>query len=136
MAMSDLTDWLPLRFRDLDAFGHVYHAEYLTLLDEARTRWFENLGPGCSTDYVMVRMEIDWVSSLGPQDTAVRVDFGVQAVGTKSVTLLESMRARDGRLVARSRSVVVRWDVVSATSRALVEADRIGLDTRRVKGWS
>ena len=26
--------WLPLRFRDLDAFGHVYHAEYLTLLDE------------------------------------------------------------------------------------------------------
>ena len=34
---------LPLRFRDVDAFGHVYHAEYLTLLDEARTRWFREV---------------------------------------------------------------------------------------------
>jgi acyl-CoA thioester hydrolase len=117
--------WLPLRFRDLDAFGHVYHAEYLTLLDEARTRWFgDTLRVDHPGSYVVVRVEIDYVSALAQEDRGVRVDFSVAAVGTTSLTLTETMRATDERVVARVRSVVVLRDPVTGTSRPLSAAER------------
>ena len=126
--MNDVpADWLPLRFRDLDAYGHVYHAEFLTLLDEARSRWVDSLGIGAQVDFVLARIEIDWVSPLGPEDTAVRAEFAVEAVGTKSLTLAETMFAADGRVVARSRSVTVRWDRSSRTSVCLGAAERRAL---------
>lgn len=117
--------WLPLRFRDLDAFGHVYHAEYLTLLDEARTRWFgatlllENPG-----DYVLARVEVDYLSPLERGDDAVRVEFALERVGMTSLTLAETMHARDGRTVARSRSVAVLRDAGTGRSRPLSGAER------------
>ncbi len=123
--------WVPLRFRDLDAFGHVYHAEYLTLFDEARTRWFADVGVDRPGDYVVARAEVDWVDSLGPDDAAVRVDVVVEALGRTSVTLAETMHARDGRVVARCRSVTVRWDPSAARSRALTAEER-----RSLSGWS
>jgi acyl-CoA thioester hydrolase len=117
--------WLVLRFRDLDAFGHVYHAEYLTLLDEARTRW---LGAALHLDdpgsYVLGRVEIDYVSSLTLADEAVRVDFEVLRVGTTSLTLRETMHARDGRVVSRGQAVAVLRDRATGRSRPLSDAER------------
>ena len=121
----DSPAWHPLRFRDVDAFGHVYHAEYLTLLDEARTRWFgEVLGLANPSDYVLARVEIDYVSSLVLADKAVSASFGVERVGTTSLTLTETMRARDGRVVSRSRAVTVLRDVSTGTSRPLADDER------------
>ncbi len=120
-------DWLPLRFRDLDAYGHVYHAEYLTLLDEARSRWFAEVGFEGAGDYVLAHLEIDWLSPLGPEDRAVRVDFAVERVGTTSITLRETMQAPDGRGVSRSRSVSVRWDPVGASARPLSASETAAL---------
>ncbi|CUR55365.1 putative thioesterase [metagenome] len=120
-------DWLPLRFRDLDAYGHVYHAEFLTLLDEARSRWVASRGLPGPADFVLARLEIDWVSPLTPEDTAVRAEFVVEAVGTKSLTLDETMVAADGRVVARSRSVTVRWDRPTGSPLALSDEERRAL---------
>jgi acyl-CoA thioester hydrolase len=123
--------WLVLRFRDLDAFGHVYHAEYLTLLDEARTHW---LGDAVRLDdpgsYVLARVEIDYVSSLTLADEAVRVDFEVIGVGTTSLTLSETMHARDGRVVARGRAVAVLRDRATGGSRALTDDERAAARAR------
>ena len=117
--------WLPLRFRDLDAFGHVYHAEYLTLLDEARTRWFRDAvafdDPG---GYVVARIEIDYASSLVLDDGEAGFVFEVERIGTSSLTLRETVRAPDGRVVARVRSVTVRRDLVAGTSRPLSDEER------------
>ena len=116
---------LPLRFRDVDAFGHVYHAEYLTLLDEARTRWFREAvaldEPGA---YVVARIEIDYVSSLVLDDAEVVATFVVERVGTSSVTLTETLSAPDGRVAARVRSVTVRHDPTAGRSRPLTEAEK------------
>ena len=116
---------LPLRFRDVDAFGHVYHAEYLTLLDEARTRWFREAvaldQPGA---YVVARIEIDYVSSLVLDDTEVVATFAVERVGTSSVTLAETLSAPDGRVAARVRSVTVRHDLTAGRSRPLTDAEK------------
>jgi acyl-CoA thioester hydrolase len=116
---------LPLRFRDVDAFGHVYHAEYLTLLDEARTRWFREAvaldEPGA---YVVARIEIDYVSSLVLDDAEVVATFAVERVGSSSVTLAETLSAPDGRVAARVRSVTVRHDPTAGRSRPLTDAEK------------
>ena len=116
---------LPLRFRDIDAFGHVYHAEYLTLLDEARTRWFgetvELDEPGA---YVVARIEIDYVSSLVLEAAEVLLSFAVERVGSSSLTLAETMQAPDGRVVARARTVTVRRDLAAGRTRPLSEEER------------
>lgn len=125
MASDKHTVWLPLRFRDVDSFGHVYHAEFLTLLDEARSRWFRDVmrleNP---YDYVLARVEIDYVSSIVLADEMVSAGFVVERVGNSSLTLGETMRARDGRVVSRGRAVTVLRDVDAGTSRPLTDAER------------
>lgn len=117
--------WLPLRFRDVDAFGHVYHAEFLTLLDEARTRWFRDvLGLENPSDYVLARVEIDYVSSILLDDEAVAADFVLERLGRSSLTLGETMRVPSGRVVSRGRAVTVMRDPESGTTRPLSEAER------------
>ena len=123
---SDIPEaWIPLRFRDVDAFGHVYHAEYLTLLDEARTRWFGEVlrlrDPG---HYVVARVEIDYLSSLVLADGEVGATFRLERVGTSSLTLAESLQVRDGRLVSRGRAVTVLRDAGSGASRTLTDEER------------
>lgn len=125
METSDDAVWLPIRFRDVDAFGHVYHAEFLTLLDEARTRWFRDaMGIDNPTDYVLARVEIDYVSSIVLADEAVRATFEVERIGRTSLTLVETMHARDDRVVSRSRVVTVLRDVATGTSRRLTDTER------------
>jgi acyl-CoA thioester hydrolase len=125
MSPSPEPHWLPLRFRDLDSFGHVYHAEYLTLLDEARTRFFRDvLDLHDPSGYVLAHAEIDWESPLTRDDPAVRGEFTVERVGTSSLTLGEVLYAADGRVVSRGRSVVVMRDTTSSTSRPLTDAER------------
>jgi len=120
---------IALRFRDVDSFGHVYHAEYLTLLDEARTRWFREAvafdEPGA---YVVARVEIDYLSSLVLDDAEAVATFAVERVGTSSVTLAETLSAPDGRVAARVRSVTVRRDLAAGRSRPLTDAERDRLE--------
>jgi acyl-CoA thioester hydrolase len=116
---------VPLRFRDVDSFGHVYHAEYLTLLDELRTRWFRaELGLTDPTQYVVARVELDYVSSLVLDDLSVGASIDLERVGNTSLTLQETMRADDGRDVARCRTVVVLRDASTGASRPLTAAER------------
>ena len=123
--MSGPTGWLALRFRDFDAFGHVYHAEYLTLLDEARTGWFAaQLGMDDPSGYVVAHLEIDYLSSLTRDEDAVRGEFTLERVGTSSLTLGETLLARDGRVVTRGRSVLVLRDVAAGVSRPLTPDER------------
>ena len=114
-----------LRFRDVDSFGHVYHAEYLTLLDELRARWFRTeLGLADPTQYVVARVEIDYVSSLVLDDVSAGADITLERIGNTSLTLQETVRAADGRDVARCRTVVVLRDAGTGSSRPLTEAER------------
>jgi acyl-CoA thioesterase FadM len=69
-------------------------------------------------------VEIDYVSSIVLGDEAVSATFEVERVGTTSLTLDETMRTRDGRVVSRSRVVTVLRNVTAGTSRPLTEAER------------
>lgn len=124
---ADEASWLELRFRDVDAFGHVYHAEYLTLLDSLRARWLGEVGVERSEQYVVARVEVDYVSPLVLDDGSVRATFEVEKVGATSITLRETLLARDGREVARTRVVVVLRDADTGGSRRVTDDERAAL---------
>jgi acyl-CoA thioester hydrolase len=62
---------LPLRWRDMDAYGHVNNAVYLNFLEEARDAWVEEvLGPVAEDvwHFVLARVAIDFRSELKQAD--------------------------------------------------------------------
>ena len=81
-------------------------------------------GSTSPSGYVVAHLEIDYLSSLTLADEAVRVDVHLERVGTSSLTVAETTSARDGPVVARSRTVAVLRDVAAGRSRPLTDRER------------
>lgn len=124
-AAPPATHRLPLRWRDLDHQGHVYHAEFLTLADEGRTRWLSDvLGVEEPQSYVIAHISIDYVSEL--THPAGYVDFGlrIERIGGESVRTAETLSTADGTVVARLVCVFLLWDAGTRETRGLSEPER------------
>src|SRR6476660_4727741 len=95
-----------IRWRDVDNYGHVNNAVYLTYLEEARDRWVrETLGP--DVDFVIVRIAIDYRRELSQDDGAVTVSCRGVGYGTSSIRTVEQIVAEAGWVAAESESVIV-----------------------------
>ena len=117
---------ITVRFRDVDAMGHVNNAVFLTFLESARIAWWLHLTH--STDLhalsmILARTEIDYRS---PAAYAEELVVGVRCAGVRrsSVTVESVIVARDGRVVAESRQVLVHYDYASQKARPLTEERR------------
>ena len=100
-----------VRFRDLDALGHVNNAVFLTYIESARIAYLLNLGVATSLKdlaIIVARIEIDFRSPVGLGE---EVEIGVRAsrFGTKSFDLEHELHA-GGRLVAEAKTVCVVYD--------------------------
>ena len=99
-------------FRDVDSFGHVNNAVYLTYFEWARAQmWFdltEAKGAPEDIGFIMARAEVDYVAQLGmePIDICVRVS---QMRNTSLDTVYE-IRRGDGQVAATGKVVVVLFD--------------------------
>ena len=112
-----------IRWRDVDAYGHVNNAVYLTYLEEARDAWAkEVLGP--SFDFVIVRIAIDYRSELSLDDDEVTVRSWGAGVGRSSIRTREQIAKSDESLVSESESVIVSHDRVARTARPLSDEQR------------
>ncbi|HUP33785.1 MAG TPA: thioesterase family protein [Gaiellaceae bacterium] len=121
---------IDIRWRDLDAYGHVNQAVYLTYAEEVLDAWFRQrlgLAPGAVWDYVAARTTIEYRSELRQADLQAVGSVESVALGTKSVTAKTALRAPDGRLAAEIELVVVAIDGKGGASRALTEAERAAL---------
>ena len=119
-----------LRWRDLDAFGHLYHGEYLVLLDEARMAMFEVVLQG-ARDFVVARLELDYRAQVVVDDGPLVADLLVERVGRTSVTVRETLSTRAGRVAVDSRCVVVLWDLAAGASRKVTDGERRALTGAR-----
>jgi acyl-CoA thioester hydrolase len=115
---------IPIRWRDVDAYGHVNNAVFLTYLEEARDRLVEALFGERAWDFVIVRVAIDYRSELRQNDREVVVRCGVTGFGSSSVRTQERVLAMDGRLAAEAASVIVARDSEAGSSRPLTEEER------------
>ena len=101
-----------LRFADVDAMNHVNNAVYVTLLELARLRlWQERLGFSGSAreiPIIVARVSVDYRSPIGLEDT-VRIGVGVKAIGRTSFALAYGVEA-SGRLAAEAETVQVHYD--------------------------
>ena len=115
---------IPIRWRDVDAYGHVNNAVFLNYLEEARDRLVESLFGAEAWDFVIARVAIDFRSELRQEDREVIVRCAVTSFGTSSVRTQELVHAIDGRLSAEAESVIVARDPRAGRSRPLTEAER------------
>ena len=116
---------LQLRWRDMDAYGHVNNAVYLNFLEEARDSWVQNV-LGSTTDvwdFVLARVAIDFRSELRQEDGEVVVRCGLARIGRSSLGTREEIRKPDGTLSAEAESVIVPRDPATGASRPLTEKE-------------
>ena len=125
---------IEIRWRDVDAYGHVNNAVYLNYLEEARDAWVQAvLGAvsGSTWDFVLARVEIDFRAELTQDDGAVIVRCALDRIGRSSVGTREEVRKQDGTISAEARSVVVPRDPGTGRSRPLTDAERRALEAER-----
>ena len=111
-----------VRFRDLDAIGHVNNAVFLTYLESARIAYWLHVTQrsGLSAlDMILARAEIDY-RSPAQWGEALRVGVRCARLGRSSF-VLEFRVECAGRLVAEARKVCVSYDHESGSSRPLPE---------------
>ena len=121
---------IEIRWRDVDAFGHVNNAVYLTYLEEARDEWVERALNGISDvwDFVLVRVAVDFRRELRQEDDAVVVSVRLDRLGNSSLRVREEIRTAGGELAAESESVIVARDRQTGRSRPLTAAERAALE--------
>lgn len=111
---------VPVRFRDLDAVGHVNNAVYATYLEQARIEFVETELREERTDveFVVASLGIDFHREVPGDADAVTVAVGVREVGDSSFRLGYEIR-HDGAVAATGESTQVRVDRESGETRSL-----------------
>jgi len=99
-------------FRDVDAFGHVNNAVYLTYFEWARAQmWFDLTGISevpKNIGFIVARAEIDFVAQIGMEPIDIRVR--VSEMRNTSFDTVYEIRLRNGQLAATGRVVVVLFN--------------------------
>jgi acyl-CoA thioester hydrolase len=117
---------IEIRWRDMDAYGHVNNAVYLNYLEEARDAWVQRtLGSITDTwDFVLARVAIDFRAELTQDDGAIVVRCRLDSLGRASIRTREEIVKQDGTVSASAESVIVPRDPKAGRSRALTEQER------------
>ena len=106
-----------VRWDDLDAFGHVNNAVYLTYAQEARFAWSGIL------EMVVARAEVDFIAPIYDGDTFLDIELWVSAIGNSSFTMTYELKMK-GEVVARVKTVQVTVDMSTKKSSPISDEQR------------
>jgi len=117
-----------VRWDDLDGFGHVNNASYLTYIQEARANftWYSRKEAGLEpvfSDMVVGRAEVDFIVPIYEGGLFVDVHIWVESVGASSFVLNYEISSK-GVLHARLKSVQVAISMETKKSRPLTDTER------------
>jgi acyl-CoA thioester hydrolase len=121
---------IEIRWSDMDVYGHVNNAVYLTYLEEVRDEWLGGrLGdPGEVWNWVLAHVEIDFRRELALADDVAVASCRLHRIGNSSITTHEEVRSLDGELAAEAKAVLVARDRDSGRSRSLTAAERAAFE--------
>jgi acyl-CoA thioester hydrolase len=125
-------------FRDLDVFGHVNNAVYLTYIENARIGYLrEVLGIESLEDLLVIvaKIHIDFRSraSLGE---SLEVGTRVSRIGRKSFDVEHDIRGADGRLVARAETTLVTFDYRGDSTMPVPDLWRERIETYETRDFA
>jgi acyl-CoA thioester hydrolase len=124
----------PVRWSDMDVFGHVNNSRFLTLYEEARVAlMFTGARQHGVTSFengvVISRHEVDYLRPVDYTDP-VRIELWVPDIRASRFTIAYELY--DGDLLAsRALSVCVPFDLANQRPRRLFEAERAFLSPWR-----
>ena len=108
-----------VRFRDIDAMGHVNNAVYATYLEEARTAYFDEVLDAslADVDTVLANVSLEFRRPVELGDD-VTVGVRVPELGRSSIPMEYEVRA-DGEIAATGEAVQVAVDGETGESRPI-----------------
>lgn len=117
-----------VRWNDLDAFGHVNNANYLTYVQESRAdfTWWSRKRAGerpLLMDMVVARAEVDFLEPIYEGGFDLDVEIWVAKIGNASFDLAYQMSSR-GKIHANAKTVQVAVSMDTKKSRPLNDIER------------
>ena len=121
----------PLRWSDMDAYGHVNNARFLTLYEEARVAMFfvDVPLPELKDGVVVARHEIDYLLPVG-HEAKVRIETWIEEIRNSSFVVAYELFA-DGKLASRARTVLVPFNLAHQVPRRVTAVERAFLEKWR-----
>jgi acyl-CoA thioester hydrolase len=107
-----------IRWDDIDAFGHVNNAKYLTYIQEARFLWSPII------EMVVARAEVDYIAPIYEGGRFYDVNLWVEAIGNSSFTMGYEVVGDNGLVHATVKTVQVAVSMETKKSRPLTETER------------
>jgi acyl-CoA thioester hydrolase len=125
----------PLRWSDMDSYGHVNNVEFLRLLEEARVALFSGAARAAGVTsfegaLVVVRHEIDYKRTLVYRPEPVTIQTWVTTVRSASFTIDYEV-GDQATCYATARSVLAAYDGELDGARRLSLEERSWLELYR-----
>jgi acyl-CoA thioester hydrolase len=117
-----------VRWDDLDAFGHINNAVYLTYVQEARAdfTWFSRQSVGKSpllADMVVARAEVDYIEPIYDGGMEIDCQIWITRIGNASFEM-EYEIIHKGVIRARAKTTQVAVSLETKRSRPLSDEER------------
>ncbi|MEV5613583.1 thioesterase family protein [Streptomyces sp. NPDC052225] len=120
----------PLRWADMDAYGHVNNVVFLRYLEEARIDFLFRPDKDFQQGSVVARHEIDYKRQLVHRHRPVDIEMWVTEVRAASFTLTYEVKDEDVVYV-RASTVIVPFDFEAQRPRRITAEEREFLDEYR-----
>ncbi|MDT0395922.1 MULTISPECIES: thioesterase family protein [Streptomyces] len=113
----------PLRWADMDAYGHVNNVVFLRYLEEARIDFLFRPEKDFQQGSVVARHEIDYKRQLVHRHHPVDIELWVTGIRAASFTL--TYEVKDGDVVyVRASTVIVPFDFEAQRPRRITAEER------------
>ncbi|MEV7994196.1 thioesterase family protein [Streptomyces sp. NPDC086077] len=118
----------PLRWADMDAYGHVNNVVFLRYLEEARIDFLFRPDKEFKQGSVVARHEIDYKRQLVHRHAPVDIELWVTEIRAASFTL--TYEVKDGKqLYVRASTVIVPFDFEAQRPRRITAEEREFLES-------
>jgi acyl-CoA thioester hydrolase len=107
-----------IRWDDIDAFGHVNNAKYLTYIQEARFLWAPIV------EMVVARAEVDYIAPIYEGGRFYDVNLWVESIGNSSFSMGYEVVGDNGVIHAKVKTVQVAVSMETKKSRPLTDKER------------
>ncbi|MEN3583891.1 MULTISPECIES: acyl-CoA thioesterase [unclassified Streptomyces] len=113
----------PLRWADMDAYGHVNNVVFLRYLEEARIDFLFRPDKEFRQGSVVARHEIDYKRQLVHRHEPVDIEMWVTEIRAASFTLAYEVKD-EAAVYARALTVIVPFDFEAGRPRRITEEER------------